>query len=575
MTKIQSVEEQVLEFAKKRAEWREDPISFFREVLGMTIPVHQKKIITECTKRNRISIRSANGIGKTHIVAALAYHFFFTRVTDDPDNTCIVVITAPTFAQIKTATFANIRMFAEQAERYIKKRFGESYSFLPKDFSESSNVCEYWFNSKCFITGIATGEGKEGAGNTLSGRHGTHVLCIGEEAQAITEGTFSSLEGILAGGVETKYILIGNTTLPNGASGTYYDSFQEGSTFHQLSITAFDSPNFTEPNITLEDMLAPEIAPNNWRKKLDKYCGTDYKRAVQTDSVDEWENEVKKKLPLAVITNPISVNQILDRCGRNPDQYEFKTRVLAEFPTGGGRSVIDAKMLDVSFTNYSEPECFEDDGITAMGVDISAGLGRDFSTICVRRGNKVIYLEEFQLKAPEFEQKIRETYQEYSCDYCNLERDGLGAIIYEHLIDFDDMIINPIVSGGSPGIQEPLNSEEEELNEQLKLQYHRQRDYLWFHLSDLLSPYWHNKHGGKPILLPRNNKLKKQLLCATWKKSSTNKTQVESKEDIRKKLGTSTDLADAVIFAFADIGEAGLMAQYDCNFITFKNNSWS
>ena len=286
MAKIKTKDEEILEFAKKREEWKNDPISFFKLVLGMSIPVHQKKIIKECVKRNRVTIRSANGIGKTHIIAALAYHFFFTRVSDDPDETCIVIITAPTFSQIKTATFANIRMFAEQAERYIKKRFGEEYSFLPKDFSESSNVCEYWFNSKSFIAGIATGEGKEGAGNTLSGRHAKMVLCIGEESQAITEGTFSALEGILAGGVETKYILIGNTTLPNGASGTYYDSFQENSTFSQLKITSFDSPNFTEPGITLEDMLANEKEPNNWRKKLDKYCGTNYKNAVLNDEVD-------------------------------------------------------------------------------------------------------------------------------------------------------------------------------------------------------------------------------------------------------------------------------------------------
>lgn len=509
----------------------------------------------------------------SHCIAALAFHFFFTRVSED--ESCIVIITAPTFAQIKQSIFANIRKFAEDADKYVKKRFGEEYTFLPKSFSESANVCEYYFNSKCFISGIATGEGNQGAGNSLSGRHADYVMCISDESQAVSEGTFSSFEGILSGGLETKYVLLGNTTLPNGASGTYYDSFQEGSTFHQLSITAFDSPNFTEPDIKLEDMLAPETEPNNWRKKLDRYCGTNYKEAVRNDAVDQWENEVKKKLPLAVITNPISVNQILDRCGRNPEQYEFKTRVLAEFPTGGGKSVIDSKLLDISFMNYDNPECFEDDGITAMGVDISAGLGRDFSTICVRRGNKVVYLEEFQQKAPEFERTIRDIYKSYSCDYCNLERDGLGAIVYEHLIDYDDMIINAIVSGGAPGIPEPMSSEEDDFNNQLKIQYHRQRDYIWFHLAELLSPYWHNKHGGKPILLPRNNKLKKQLLSATWKKSSTNKTQVESKEDIRKKLGTSTDLADAVIFAFADIGEAGLMATYDCNLMTFKNTGWN
>lgn len=511
----------------------------------------------------------------SHCVAALAFHFFFTRVSDDPNDTTIVLITAPTFAQIKDSIFANIKMFADEADNYIKQRFGEQASFLPKDFSESANVCEYRYNPKCFITGIATGEGAGGSGNKFSSRHASRVLVIADESQGVSEGTFSAIEGILSGGQETKYILLGNTTLPNGASGTYYDSFQENSTFSPLKITAFDSPNFTEPGITLEDMLANEKEPNNWRKKLDKYCGTNYKNAVLNDEVDLWENEVKKHLPLAVITNPISVYRILERCGFNPDQYEFKTRVLAEFPTGGGRMVIDSQMLDASFNNYSNPECFEDDGVTAMGVDISAGLGRDFSTIAIRRGNKIIYLEEFQLKAPEFEQKIRELYQEYSCNYCNLERDGVGAIVYEHLLEYNDIFINTIVSGGAPGIPEPMDSIEEEMNEQYKKEYHRQRDFLWFNLANLMSPYYCNKHGGKPILLPRNNKLKKQLLSATWKKSSTNKTQVESKEEIRKKLGTSTDLADAVLFAFAPVGDVCNMQLMDCTIFTYKNTSWN
>ena len=44
---------------------------------------------------------------------------------------------------------------------------------------------------------------------------------------------------------------------------------------------------------------------------------------------------------------------------------------------------------------------------------------------------------------------------------------------------------------------------------------------------------------------------------------------------MRKKIKESPDLADAVIFAFADIGEAGMMSTYDCNLMTFKNTGWS
>ena len=73
----------------------------------------------------------------------------------------------------------------------------------------------------------------------------------------------------------------------------------------------------------------------------------------------------------------------------------------------------------------------------------------------------------------------------------------------------------------------------------------------------------------------KHYKLKKHLMCATWKKGPTGKIQVSPKEEMRKKIKESPDLADAVIFAFAEIGEADLSACYDCDFITFKNVSWS
>ena len=64
-------------------------------------------------------------------------------------------------------------------------------------------------------------------------------------------------------------------------------------------------------------------------------------------------------------------------------------------------------------------------------------------------------------------------------------------------------------------------------------------------------------------------------MCATWKKGNTGKIQVSPKDEMRIKIKESPDLADAVIFAFADIGEAGLMANYDCDLMTFRNTSWS
>lgn len=564
MAKIQSNEERALEFAKQRQEWKKDPVGFFKNVLGIKLPSHQKKMLLDCLRHNRVAICTGNSIGKSFIIGALAFFWFFTNLSDEPDESTVCIITSVIFSQVKRSIFANIRHFAKRADAYVKKNFGEDYSFLSKDFSESPNTCEYWASELSYIMGISTDNQ-----NAISGIHATNLLLIYDEGQGIPESTYSGFRGVLQSG-SAKQIILGNPTLPNGPTGEFYNAMQPESEFYNITISAFETPNFVETGITLDSMLLPESDPNNWRNKLDKYCGTNYKRALQADEVGLWEDTVIRHLPFTNLVNPISAFTVLKACGMNPDQYDFLTRIRALFPIGDGNCVINQQWLEDSMDNFSNPEKHES-GIRSMGVDISGGLGRDFSTIAIRDGNKVIFLEEYQLNAPDLEDKIIELYNEFGCEYCCVERDGIGKPIYDHIEDRGIINIIPINSGGSAGIEEPLSYEEETKTKELKEMYYRKRDELWFNLRNLLNPYI----NSYPILLPKHYKLKKHLMCATWKKGNTGKIQVLPKDEMRKKIKESPDLADAVIFAFADIGEAGLMAQYDCNFITFKNNSWS
>ena len=55
--------------------------------------------------------------------------------------------------------------------------------------------------------------------------------------------------------------------------------------------------------------------------------------------------------------------------------------------------------------------------------------------------------------------------------------------------------------------------------------------------------------AGDGIALPPDRRLAAQLAAPTWKLRG-NAILIESKEDIRKRLGTSTDDADAVILAW-------------------------
>ena len=561
---IKSKQQEILEFAKQRQEWKRNPELFMTEVLGINLPPHQKRILKDCFKHNRISICTANSVGKSYLIGAIAFTWFFCNVSYNPDESTVCVITSVVFSQVKRSIFANIKSFAKRADAYVKKRFGEEYTFLPKDFSDSPNTVEYWFDELSYIMGISTDNC-----NAISGIHATNLMVIFDEAQGIPESTFSGFRGVLQSGA-SKQILLGNPTLPNGPTGEFYNAMQPESDFHNITVSAFETPNFLKTGVTLESMLLPESDENNWRKKLDKYCGTNYKTAVINGEIGLWEDTVIKSLPFPNLVNPISAFSVLKGCGMNPDQFDFLTRIRALFPLGEGNCVINQQWLEASMEDYENPEKHIL-GVRGMGVDISGGLGRDFSTIAVRDGNKIIFLEEYQLDAPSLISKIEEVYAEYGCKYCNVERDGIGKPIYDIIAEKGNINIIPINSGGGAGVENPISYEEECKTKEMKELYNRKRDELWFNLRDLLNPYTQKN----PILVPRNYKLKRHLMCATWKKGNTGKIQVSPKDEMRKKIKESPDMADAVIFAFAEVDEANSYWNYDCSFMTFKNTSWS
>ena len=68
----------------------------------------------------------------------------------------------------------------------------------------------------------------------------------------------------------------------------------------------------------------------------------------------------------------------------------------------------------------------------------------------------------------------------------------------------------------------------------------------WWHMRELLDPgYGHN------ILIPPDDKLTGDLVSPHQKEHSSGKMQIESKHDIKARLGRSTDSGDAVVMAFA------------------------
>jgi len=110
---------------------------------------------------------------------------------------------------------------------------------------------------------------------------------------------------------------------------------------------------------------------------------------------------------------------------------------------------------------------------------------------------------------------------------------GWGGSAYDHLVA-QGFRVEPVV----------LSSGSRALTRDGQLTFFNLRAELLWALREALDP-----RTGAGIALPPDKQLAAQLAAATWKLRG-NAILIESKDDIRKRLGTSTDIADAVMIAW-------------------------
>lgn len=539
------------ELAERRVYWRTHPAEFMKDILGLNLAYHQKRMLQAIVKHNNVTIRSANAVGKSTLLSAVAIWFFFCYLEDDTDST-IVVFTAPNFAQVRNNIYNPIRAFIDDATTKLRELTGiQDIDFFGK-LSENKNLAEIRYGNKNYIMGVST-EGE----NKNVGKHGTYVLCIFDEAQGISDRAFSDFEGITSSGYIVKRVMIGNTTLPNGNFGTFFNSFRDNSEWHQMQISCFDTPNFINPDIKLEDFLKDEKDPTYWRNKLDKYCGTNYYKAKLNDDLSQWENDVKQALlPFSKwLINPIEAYRILMDYGGSPDSYEFKTRCLAEFPSGNENSVFPQEWINRSMTNYHNSEMWQP-GDIQFGIDIGNGVGNDKSAISIRNGNKIVFAETYNLELFDLIDKIKELNDEYKPSKIVVELDGIGRDKYLILQQLG-LPVQGIQSGGGAGSPNNEFMFDRMANDKKKQDFYRKRDEAWWNLRDYICPYrptMSETEGKLPLLLPENTALRQELSAMTYYKTDNGKIKIVSKEELRKKLGRSPDIADSIVFACYNSG---------------------
>lgn len=235
--------------------YRDDPVRFAVEVLGIN-PTKKQCEILRCARDNkRMSVRSGRRVGKSYVFAMLALWFYCTMGPD-----ARVVLMATTDRQVKQIMWRAIEMLYARAKIRI-----------PGIKAESHEGGLVWKDLFCEIKGYSARDAE-----AIAGIAGARLMYLIDEASGVKQQIFDAIEGNLAGG-NAWLCLISN---PTRNEGEFYDSHHSKSSeamgptfgYHTFAISSYESPNVTGECGPEE---IPGLATRAWIEREERSWGAD------------------------------------------------------------------------------------------------------------------------------------------------------------------------------------------------------------------------------------------------------------------------------------------------------------
>jgi len=219
------------------------------------------------------------------------------------------------------------------------------------------------------------------------------------------------------------------------------------------------------------------------------------------------------------------------------DSAVYQNRVLGEFSSSDTDSVIPLSWVEAAMDRWRE---WDDIGrplsgqkITSIGVDV-AREGADMTVIAVVYGNVIDELRYYSKKNTMETAGMVMAAARHNKDIpIIVDVVGVGAGVFDRLREEKFNVI-PFNAGERSEVTDSTGS----------FKFQDKRSAAWWGMRERLDP-----DRGDRILLPPDNILLQDLVSPKQNMQSNGKIKVESKDDIRRRLGRSTDAADAVIQA--------------------------
>lgn len=215
------------EVASALAEWRKNPVGFFRFMWPKEkVWDKQIEICESLLSNNRTYVKSGHSTSKTHTCGKVVIWW----------QTCfppaITITTAPTYRQVESQLWGEIR------KSYNTAKWPLPGKLLP--------TAPMWHvGDKYYAQGLSTKEPDK-----IQGSHGDNVLVVIDEGSGVPDKIYDAIDSLMSGG-NCKLLVIGNPLNPVGA---FWRAFQT-STKGRITISCLDAVKQGIPGLVTQDWI--------------------------------------------------------------------------------------------------------------------------------------------------------------------------------------------------------------------------------------------------------------------------------------------------------------------------------
>lgn len=199
------------------ARWRDDPVLFATEVLGVACWRKQRQILRTAAASQRVAVRSGHKIGKSTCAVVLAIWFVVTRPR------ARVILTSASGRQVKSILWKELRRLYRGSRVPLGGQPPHKVPDAGWQFADGREVI-----------GFSTDDPEK-----MAGFSGPENFYIADEASGIAEEIFEAIEGNRAGGA--RLVMFSN---PTRTSGYFFEAFHEKCEFWEpIHVSSEETPN--------------------------------------------------------------------------------------------------------------------------------------------------------------------------------------------------------------------------------------------------------------------------------------------------------------------------------------------